>query len=62
MKKDDLPSRISSFLSLEIDSDTFVSVLFGKLAEHLSFSKFPRIDQDAMVRELTATIRSLSQK
>jgi len=62
MKKDDLPPRISSIQSLEIDSDTFVSGLFGRLAEHLGFSKFPRIDQDAMVRELDAALRSLSKK
>jgi len=62
LKKDYLPPRISSFQSLEIDSDSFVSDLFGRLAEHLGFSKFPRIDQDAMVRELGAAIRTISKK
>jgi hypothetical protein len=62
LKKDDLPPRISSFQGIEIDSDGFVSDLFGRLTEHLGFSKFPRIDQDAMARELDAAIRSLSKK
>jgi hypothetical protein len=62
LKKDDLPPRIASFQAIEIDSDTFVSGLFVRLAEHLGFSKFPRIDQDAMVRELDVAIRSLSKK
>jgi hypothetical protein len=62
LKKDDLPPRMSTFQSIEIDSDTLVSNLFGRLTEHLGFSKFPRIDQDAMVRELEAAIRSLSKK
>ena len=62
LKKDDLPRRISTLQALEINSDGFVSELFRRLTEHLGFAKFPRIDQDAMVRELTAAIRSLSQK
>lgn len=62
LKKDDLPSRISSFQAIEIDSDGFVSKLLGRLAGHLGFPKFPRIDQDAMVRELDAAIRSIFKK
>ena len=58
-KKDNLPPRISTFESLEIDSGGFVSDLFSKLAKHLGFEKFPRIDQDAMIHEITAAIRTL---
>jgi len=61
LKKDDLPPRISSFQAMEIDSDGFVSDLLGRLAGHLGFPKFPRIDQDAMVRELNVAIRSISR-
>jgi hypothetical protein len=61
-KKDELTPRISTFESLEINSGGFVSDLFSKLAEHLGFEKFPRIDQDAMLHELTAAISSISEK
>jgi hypothetical protein len=39
----------------------FVSDLFTTLAKHLGFAKFPRIDQDAMVHELTAAIAAISE-
>ena len=61
LKKDDLPPRISSFKCIEIDSDGFVSDLFGRLTEHLGFSRVPRIDQDTMVSELTAAIGAISK-
>ena len=60
-KKDDLPSPISTFQALEIDSDGFVSDLFTILAKHLGFAKFPRIDQDAMIHELTAAVGAISE-
>jgi hypothetical protein len=60
-KKDALPSPISTFQALEIDSDGFVSDLFTTLAKHLGFAKFPRIDQDAMLHELTAAIGAISE-
>jgi hypothetical protein len=60
-KKDDLPSPISTFQALEIDSDGFVSDLFTSLAKHLGFAKFPRIDQDAMILELTAAVGAISE-
>ena len=60
-KKDDLPSPISTFQALEINSDGFVSDLFTTLAKHLGFAKFPRIDKDAMVRELTTAIGAMSE-
>jgi hypothetical protein len=61
LKKEDLPPRMSTFQSLEIDSGGFVSDLFSELAKHLGFAKFPRIDQEAMVRELTAASRTISK-
>jgi len=61
LKKDDLPRRISTLQALEINSDGFVSELFTTLAKHLGFSKFPRIDQDEMVRELTAAVGATSE-
>ena len=61
LKKDDLPRRISTLQALEINSDGFVSELFTTLAKHLGFAKFPRIDQDAMVRELTAAVGAISE-
>ena len=61
-KKDNLPPRISTFESLEIDSAGFVSVLFSRLAKHLGFEKFPRIDQDAMVREISAAIHAVAER
>ena len=60
-KKDDLPSPISTFQALEINSDGFVSDLFTTLAKHLGFAKFPRIDQDAMIHELTAAVGGISE-
>ena len=60
-KKDDLPSPISTFQALEINSDGFVSDLFTTLAKHLGFAKFPRIDKDAMVHELTTAIGAMSE-
>ena len=60
-KKDDLPSPISTFQALEINSDGFVSDLFTTLAKHLGFTKFPRIDKDAMLRELTTAIGAMSE-
>ena len=60
-KKDDLPSPISTFQALEINSDGFVSDLFTTLAKHLGFAKFPRIDKDAMLRELTTAIGAMSE-
>ena len=60
-KKDDLPMPISTFQALEINSDGFVSDLFTTLAKHLGFAKFPRIDKDAMVHELTAAIGAMSE-
>ena len=61
LKKDDLPRRISTLQALEINSDGFVSELFTTLAKHLGFAKFPRIDQDEMVRELTAAVGAISE-
>jgi hypothetical protein len=61
-KKDALPPRISTFESLEIDSAGFVSVLFSRLAKHLGFDKFPRIDQDAMLREISAAIHAVAER
>ena len=61
LKKDDLPRRISTFQALEINSDGFVSELFTTLAKHLGFAKFPRIDQDEMVSELTAAVGAISE-
>jgi hypothetical protein len=60
-KKSDLPSPISTFQALETDSGSFVFDLFTALAKHLGFAKFPRIDQDTMLRELTAAIVSISE-
>ena len=60
-KKDDLPSSVSTFQALEINSDGFVSDLFTTLAKHLGFARFPRIDQDAMLQELTAAIGAISE-
>jgi len=61
LKKDDLPRRISTLQALEINSDCFVSELSTTLAKHLGFAKFSRIDQDAMVRELTAAVGAISE-
>lgn len=60
LKMDDLPSQISSFQSIEIDSDSFVFDLLSRLAKHLGFEKFPRVDQSAMVHELIAATRAIS--
>ena len=60
-KKDNLPSTVSTFQALEINSDGFVSDLFTTLAKHLGFAKFPRIDQDEMVHELKAAIGGMSE-
>jgi hypothetical protein len=60
LKMDDLPSQISSFQSIEIDSDSFVFDLLSRLAKHLGFEKFPRVDQSAMVHELISATRAIS--
>jgi hypothetical protein len=60
LKNDDLPPQISSFQAIEIDSDGFVSDLLSRLAKHLGFEKFPRIDQSAMVHELISATRAIS--
>jgi hypothetical protein len=60
LKMDDLPSQISSFQSIEIDSDSFVFDLLSRLAKHLGFEKFPRVAQSAMVHELISATRAIS--
>ena len=60
LKNDDLPQQISSFKAIEIDSDGFVSDLLSRLAKHLGFEKFPRVDQSAMVQELISATRAIS--
>ena len=60
-KKEELPPRISAFQSLEIQSGGFVLDLFTRLAKHLGFDRFPRIDQNAMANELTEAVRIISK-
>ena len=60
LKMDDLPPQMSSFQAIEIDSDNFVFDLLSRLAKHLGFEKFPRVDQSAMMHELISATRAVS--
>ena len=57
---DDLPPQMSSFQAIEIDSDNFVFDLLSRLAKHLGFEKFPRVDQSAMMHELISATSAVS--
>lgn len=59
-KKSQLPTPLSTFQALEIDSDDFVSDLLTSLAQYLEVTKVPRIDQSAMRHELESALRQLS--
>ena len=59
LKKNDLPPQISSFHVMEIDSDSFVYEFLSRLAKHLGFEKFPRVDQSAMMHELISATRPI---
>lgn len=56
-RKGELPPPISTFQALDMDSDSFVNEFFGSLAAHLKIEQVPRIDQDAMRKELTAALQ-----
>ena len=60
LKMDDLPPQMSSFQAIEIDSDNFVFDFLSRLAKHLGFEKFPRVDQSAMMHELISATRAAS--
>ncbi len=51
-KKGELPFPISMFQALEIEDANFVDDLMSSLADHLGFSKTPKIDKESMKSEL----------
>jgi hypothetical protein len=60
--KGNLPSPLSIFQALEIDSPSFVMDFLSSLAKCLNISTIPIIDQKEMVKEITKAISEISIK
>jgi hypothetical protein len=58
--KKELPSPISSFQALELESDGFIEDFFESLRIHFKISKVPRIDKKGMLQELRQAINNTS--
>ena len=57
-KKGELPAPISEFQALEMDSESFGANFFHALTQHLGIQGVPKIDQNAMKKELMAALQS----
>jgi hypothetical protein len=56
---DNLPSPLSSFQGLDIESPTFPNTLVQNLAKRARIRKAPKIDQKEMQKEIKATLRKI---
>lgn len=56
LKVSEIGAPISSFLGLEIESESFVNNFFGAVAKHAGFSKVPRIAVEEFKKELQSAI------
>lgn len=59
IRKHELLSPISEFQAVEIDEKTFVDDFFESLRIHFKMSKLPRIDGEAMRKELKEALDSV---
>ncbi|MGO9481702.1 MAG: TIR domain-containing protein [Candidatus Kryptoniota bacterium] len=59
MQKDKLPSPMVEFQAIEINEDTFVNDFFESMRTHLKIIKLPRIDENAMRKELADALSSI---
>jgi hypothetical protein len=61
-KKNTLPTPISLFQGLEMDSPNFTSDFFSSLSKHTGILKLPRIDHQKMAQEIRASVDSIVKK
>jgi hypothetical protein len=59
-KKSELPSPLSIFQTIEIESVKFVEEFFESLKFHFHIPKLPRLDKNAMREELGEAINSIN--
>jgi hypothetical protein len=59
--KGNLPPPISEFQALEVEDPSFIGDFLSSLAEHLSISKLPRIDQRAMKDEIGSALAQIAK-
>jgi len=59
--KGNLPPPISEFQALEVEDTSFIGDFLNSLAQHLSISKLPRIDQQAMGKEISSALAQIAK-
>ena len=62
MTKSALPTPLSSFQALDLDSSSFVQDFLESIAKHFNIPKLPRIDKSAMQSELLKSLNSIKHQ
>jgi hypothetical protein len=59
IRKSELPSPISTFQAIELESDKFIDDFLESIKIHSKIAKLPRIDRNAMLRELKQALNAI---